>query len=91
MNKMKKATKITLSKIIKLPIEGVSFSNKQIGVEIEYNPDVDLNEAADEMNQILTILKEDDPQWIADKKIEFPKQKNQINLFPDADVLSAMP
>lgn len=82
---MENATKISLSKTLKLPIEGIAFSNKQIGVTIEYDANVDLDKAIDEINQILTILKEDDPQWIAQKKVDFKKEENQTNFLTNTD------
>lgn len=60
--------KYIVSKIYKLPIEGIQFSNKQIGLTIEYEPvgaeEFDINEANDEVNQMLTIVKEQDPSWL---------------------------
>lgn len=60
-----KQTKITLSKTIKVPIKGINYSNKVVSTTIEYDPkEFDALEAVDEINQQLTMLKEEDPGWI---------------------------
>ena len=70
-----KKTKITLTKIIKLPIEGIQYSNKQVDVSIEYDPQgFNLVEASDEINQILTRLREDDPDWIVNPQKFYPSK-----------------
>jgi hypothetical protein len=84
---MNKQTKITLSKTLKLPIEGVQYSNKQLSVTIDYDPqEFNMTEAMEEINQMLTIMKPDDPAWISQGKdnsdkvqqqIEFAKQLNK--------------
>ena len=65
---MNQKTEITLSKTVKLPIEGVQFSNKQVSVTITYEAnDFDVTKATDELNQMLTIVKETDPVWLRDR------------------------
>lgn len=64
-----KKKEITISKTVKLPIAGVQFSNKQVSVTIVYEAnDFDVNKATDELNQMLTIVEEVDPEWIANKE-----------------------
>lgn len=56
---------ITLSKTIKLPIPGITFSNKVVSVTIEYDEkDFKQKTAIDEINELLTQLKDKDPGWI---------------------------
>ena len=67
MNKIKE---VTLSKTVKLPIEGVQFSNKQVSVTITYEANnFDVSKATDELNQMLTIVKEQDPEWLRDRNL----------------------
>lgn len=66
-----KKSKITLSKIVKLPIEGIQFSNQQFGVEIEYEGEgFDIDEAKGEMDKVLEVIKDPDPKWLRQE----PKQ-----------------
>lgn len=67
--------KITLSKIVKLPIEGIQFSNQQFGVEIEYDgKDFDIEKAKDEMDGILNILKDPDQKWLRQTPLQFREE-----------------
>ena len=64
-----KQLKITVSKTIKVPIEGINYSNKVVSATIEYEPkEFDIIKAVDEINQQLTILKNDDSSWITNGK-----------------------
>ena len=66
-----KQLKITLSKTIKVPIEGINYSNKVVSATIEYEPEgFNAIEAVDEINQQLTMLKNEDPGWIDNKEKE---------------------
>ena len=70
-----KQTKIILSKTIKVPIEGINYSNKVVSATIEYEPKgFNTVEAVDEINQQLTILQEDDPSWISQPTTKEEKQ-----------------
>ena len=60
-------TKITLSKTIKVPIAGISFSNKVVEATIEYDvKEFNAIKAVEEINQLLTMLKNEDPQWVGE-------------------------
>lgn len=60
----------TLSKTIKIPIPGIQYSNKQVSVTVVYSGDVDINKATDEINRELTILKDNDPEWVRGKEVQ---------------------
>ncbi len=64
--------KITLSKIVKLPIEGIQFSNQQFGGEIEYDSkEFDVEKAKEEMDGMLNVLKDPDEKWIRQTPLQF--------------------
>jgi len=74
-----KSSKIIISKTVKLPIEGINYSNRVVSVTIEYESEgFSMNMATDEINQYLTMLKDDDPDWIKkDRQLTF-KQGGEI-------------
>ena len=64
-----KLKEITLSKTVKVPVPGVAFSNQQVSVTHVYEIDesteaFDTVKAGDNLNQDLTIVKENEPSWI---------------------------
>ena len=60
----------TVSKTIKLPIEGIQFSNKVVMVEFVYDGQPTMEAVNDEINQWLGFLKDNDPSWIKAKEAE---------------------
>jgi len=72
-------SKIVVSKTLKVPIQGISFSNKQPSITIEYEPqEFDIVKASDEINQWLNILLENDPSWMQDKYYDNSKSKKTV-------------
>ena len=60
---------ITLSKTIKLPIEGIQYSNRVVSAEIEFEPaGFNKKKAWEEINQLIQIGQEgEDADWIKEK------------------------
>ena len=72
--------KITLSKTLKLPIENVAFSNKQVGITIEYDGEgFDIAQGTDEINGWLETLLEDQPMWMRSGNTSKPKEEEVKN------------
>ena len=60
----------TVSKTIKLPVEGVQFSNKVVTVEFVYDGQPTMEAVNDEINQWLGFLKDNDPSWLKEGRTE---------------------
>ena len=62
-------TKVSVSKILKLPIPGIAFSNQQVGVTIDYEgKDFDIEKAEKELSSMVNKLRDPDPDWLKEEE-----------------------
>lgn len=73
-----KAIKIILSKTLKLPIQGVNYSNRVVSATVEYEANgFTQDKAWDEINQLLEMGKDEDQSWIKTEEVNKECQTNQ--------------
>lgn len=72
--------KVILSKTLKLPIPDVAFSNKSVGITIEYDGEgFDISQGTDEINRWLETLLEDQPMWMRSGNTSIKKEEEVNN------------